>query len=126
MAFGGTCPTIPNPAAPTTTVESDGIVHTTWPSAGTDVWYYPYICDATRNNCATESTSLPWVNAWVTGNGALWDQETEGDLAPVAATMMAGEDGANGDTFDIYIRSFGAGNGNGGGDSPETSVQVST
>ena len=126
MPFGGSCPTIPDPAAPTATVESSGTVDTTWPSAGTDVWYYPYICDATLNNCATEGTSLPWVNAWETSLGALWDPDTEADLAPVAAVLVSGGNSTTGDTFDIYIRSFGAGNANGGGDSPETSVQLDT
>jgi hypothetical protein len=95
----------------------------TWENVGTDVWYYPWICDQTANNCAAEGTSAPWVAAWETSQGNLWSTITEGNLDPVDATTTPGNS-TNGHTFAIYVHSFGAGNGKSGGDSPEASVAV--
>jgi hypothetical protein len=126
MLPGGGCPAIPAPSAPSApaTVQTlDGIVNTSWPSVGTDVWYYPWICDESKNNCATEGTKSPWVGAWLTSNGPLWTTQSDGPLDPIDATTTSGNS-TNGDTFAIYIQSFGAGNGSGGGGSPEISVHV--
>lgn len=125
MQLGGTCRDVPAPlSAPTLFVQqSTGVVVATWENVGTDVWYYPWICDHTANNCAAEGTNTPWVAAWETSQGNLWSTIPEGNLDPVDATTTPGKS-TNGHTFAIYVHSFGAGNGKSGGDSPEASVTV--
>ena len=98
---------------------------------GTDVWYYTYFCDETVNNCSTEGTTSPWVQAYpVPGGAQLWTTGPAATLSePVAATSTTGpppepQSNTNGDKFAIYVHSFGVGNGSGGGNSPETSLQV--
>jgi len=122
---GGSCPTVKAPATkPEAFVDAHGIVHATWPSVGTDVWYYAWICDATMHDCSSQDTSFPWLPAWPTGNGNLWTTAPEGFLDPIDLTTSPEAD-TNGHRFAIYIQSFGAGNANSGGKSPIATVTVS-
>jgi hypothetical protein len=125
FSLGGHCPSIGGPAsAPATSVDDHGIVATSWQSPGTDVWYYPWICDRTTYSCSPQGTQSPWMQAWPTGNGPLWTTGTSGYLAPIDLTTSPGYD-TNGHRFAIFIQSFGAGNASGGGYSPETILTVS-
>jgi hypothetical protein len=124
--LGGTCPQVSSPSsAPSTIPSPDGIVTTTWQNVGTDVWYYAWVCDETKNNCSAEGTSSPWFPAWPYQNSYLWSTEPSAPIDPIGAVLAGGGQASNGDTFAIYIHSFGAGNGGAGGNSPEASVTVS-
>jgi hypothetical protein len=122
--LGDPCPAIKAPTAPNLSSVRNGVVYATWQNVGTDVWYYAWICDETEHNCSTEGTSGVWVPAWPTSAGNLWSTTSSAPIEPIAATSTASHSTA-GDKFAIYVRSFGAGNGSGGGDSPEATVTVS-
>lgn len=55
--------------------------------------------------------------------GNLWSTVPNAPIDPIAATSTATHNTA-GDTFVFYVRSFGAGNVNGGGNSPEVTFKV--
>jgi hypothetical protein len=119
MPLGGSCPFgIVAPQAPGASVQPDGSVPLSWPTVGTDVWYYVWFCDQTTHNCSAEGTASPWIAAFPTPNGPLWITQPAATITPAVAV------GASGHTFAIYVHSFGAGNGSAGGNSPETSLQV--
>jgi hypothetical protein len=98
-------------------------VTATWENVGTDVWYYPWICDQTLHDCSSPGTGFPWYGAWPTSGGNLWTTTPSGYLDPVLLTSSV-EASTNGHRFAVYVRSFGAGNGNGGGNSPVAVVTV--
>jgi hypothetical protein len=135
---GPSCPVIPAPAdAPSLTVQSTGLVDATWDKTGTDVWYYVWICDQTKNDCSVKGTSSPWVPAWpyqALGGEAtyLWTTGAAAELDPIDAVLTETGQNSNGDTFAIYVSPFGAGNStcsgnsNGCGGSPVASVTVSS
>jgi hypothetical protein len=124
LPLGGSCPSFGGPSsAPATTVDEHGIVAATWQNVGTDVWYYPWMCDTTVHSCSPVRTSHPWFAGWPTGNGNLWTTAPVGYLAPIDLTTSPGVN-TNGHRFAIYIQSFGAGNANGGGNSPQTIITV--
>ncbi|HEY1664872.1 MAG TPA: NucA/NucB deoxyribonuclease domain-containing protein [Trebonia sp.] len=124
--LGAACPAISAPrSAPSLSSASfGGILEATWPNMGTDVWYYGWLCDKTEHSCSTEGTSGDWVPAWPTNMGNLWSTVPDALIDPIAATSTATHS-TGGDTFVFYVRSFGAGNVNGGGNSPEVTVKVS-
>jgi hypothetical protein len=134
---GPACPVIPDPAtAPTLNVQSTGLVDTSWANVGTDVWYYAWICDETKNNCSTEGTTSPWVPAWpytgvLSGSSYLWTTGTAAEIDPIDAVLAwTNQNNTNGDTFAFYVSPFGAGNGscsanaNGCGGSPVATATV--
>jgi hypothetical protein len=125
--MGDSCPRIPAPAKPSISVGARGIVTATWPKVGTDVWYFPYICDETVYDCSTTTSSHPWYAAWATPDGNLWSNGTNGGyglLDPIGVMSREGHN-TSGHEFAVYIRSFGAGNPDGGGNSPVARVTVS-
>lgn len=126
MGLGGTCPAIGAPAKPAATVDPTGLVNLSWPSVGTDVWYYIYYCDETANpsGCATAGTASPWGAAWSTPQGSLWSPSTTAQIDPVGLSTASTGTNTSGHTFAIYVQSFGAGNSSGGGNSPLLSLQV--
>jgi hypothetical protein len=125
MPLGGRCRDIPAPSsAPAVTVDEHGIVAARWQNVGTDVWYYPWMCDATQHSCGSAGTSFPWFPAWPAPGGNLWTTVPEGYLDPIGRTTSPQVD-TNGHRFAIYVRSFGAGYANAGGNSPQTILTVS-
>jgi hypothetical protein len=124
LALGGSCPTVKGPSsAPATSVDEHGIVTAIWQNVGTDVWYYPWMCDTTVYSCSPVGTTSPWFAAWPAPDGGLWTVVPSGDLDPIDLTSSPGFD-TNGHRFAIYVHSFGAGNANGGGNSPQTIITV--
>jgi hypothetical protein len=123
LSLGGSCPSINAPSAPSLSVDADGIVTANWSNVGTDVWYYPYVCDDTTYDCTNRTTTVPYYAAWPTPGGPLWTTGTSGELNPIALTSST-EVSTNGHTFAVYIRSFGAGNSNNGGNSPTSAIVV--
>lgn len=124
--LGAPCPTIgaPPKAPSLKATSSPGILEATWQNMGSDVWYYGWVCDKTEHNCSTEGTSGVWFPAWPTNAGNLWSTRPSSLIDPIDATSTPSRN-TNGDTFAFYVRSFGAGNGNGGGNSPEVTAKVS-
>jgi hypothetical protein len=90
-------------------------VDATWDNVGTDVWYYVWICDETKDDCSVEGTTSPWVPAWpyqalATDASYLWTTVTSAELDPIDAVLTGTGQNGNGDTFAIYVSPFGAGN----------------
>jgi hypothetical protein len=110
-----TCPKIDAPGPLTITAHPDGTVDMSWKTVGTDVWYWGYQCDLTAGPCDS-STGSGFSKMW----GGLWAESGSAGALPVTNSEM------NGDSFEWYIRSFGAGNGNGGGNSPTTAPTAVT
>ena len=126
--FGASCPNIPGPsAAPTLTLETandNGWVDATWPNVGTDVWYWGYICDETENACpASGAAAQGWIQTWPYAGADLWEPVPSGVFDPIDATTVTGNN-TNGHKFGILVKSFGAGNGTGGGYSPVASITI--
>ena len=83
------------------------------PTEGTDVRYYGYQCNATAGACDA-STGTGFSKMW----GGLWAESGSAGTTPVTSGPT------NGNTFEWYIRSFGAGNGSGGANSPTATSAV--
>ena len=109
------CPAIDAPGTPSVTANPDGSVDMSWNTVGTDVWYFGYQCDLTEGDCDS-STGAGFSKMW----GGLWATTGSATTVPVTTSQM------NGDSFEWYIKSFGAGNGSGGGDSPVTAPTAVT
>jgi hypothetical protein len=107
------CPKINAPSSLKATTHPDGTVDFSWPTEGTDVWYYGYQCNATAGTCDA-SAGTGYTKMW----GGLWAESGSSATTPVTSGIT------NGNTFDWYIRSFGAGNGTGGGNSPVATAPV--
>lgn len=112
---GPNCPVIPAPANAPSLTASDGLVDATWQNVGTDVWYYVWICDKTKDHCTVQETTSPWSPAWpfkglLTASSYLWTTGTVAQLDPIDAVLIVTGQNGNGDTFDIYVEPFGAGN----------------
>jgi hypothetical protein len=134
---GPNCPVIAAPAPPALTAQSLGVVGATWTNVGTDVWYYVWICDQTKNGCSVEGKTSPWFPAWPYSTSLsgvttyLWTTVPSAELDPIGAVFAGTGQNGSGDTFAIYVSPFGAGNGNcsanpGCGGSPEATIKVSS
>ncbi len=122
--LGGSCPQIPAPSQPTLapdTSDDNGWVTGTWPNVGTDVWYWSYVCDNSQNFCTSPGTSSQgWIQAWPYGGSNLWATEPSGEFDPIDTFGLD----TDGHDFGIAIKSFGAGNANGGAYSPVAYIQI--
>jgi hypothetical protein len=114
--LAGGCPSIAPPSSLNAAQPTpDGQVTLTWPTVGTDVWYYGYQADLTANT----SFSQMWGGLWAQPSSST-ASTASGQAAPVTSASV------NGDTFAWYIQPFGAGGSTGPvGRSPTASEAVS-
>jgi hypothetical protein len=126
-SLGVPCPSISAPQALSASAAPDGSVPLSWPSVGTDVWYYVYVCDKTVNTCPAPPPSpqggapaSPWISAFP---GPLWVTAPSATIQPITVTGTGGAN-TSGHTFAIYVSSFGAANSQPQQSSPEISLQA--